>query len=187
MSEPLLRIEGLMFSFGRTPVLKDLNLEIHAGENCLLWGLNGSGKTTLGKIIAGLLRPDAGRVNINTRENSTPAGMVLAEPDAVGRYGLRRRPRRTRERRRPSFPPVSGTVGGRRGSRDGRRTIDTRRTVRIYGRRASRTVVRRAKSGNNVRAFSAGTFRAPALSRPLRQVVRFARRRRRRRTNRYVS
>jgi energy-coupling factor transporter ATP-binding protein EcfA2 len=83
LPEPLLRIEGVLFSFGRTPVLKGLNLEILAGENCLLWGLNGSGKTTLGKIIAGLLRPDAGRVNINAREKNAPAGMVLAEPDRM--------------------------------------------------------------------------------------------------------
>ncbi|UCE27530.1 MAG: ABC transporter ATP-binding protein [Candidatus Coatesbacteria bacterium] len=83
MPEPLLKIEGLAFSFDRTPVLSGVNLEIHAGENCLLWGLNGSGKTTLGKIIAGLLRPGAGRVNINGPEDGAPAGMVLAEPDRM--------------------------------------------------------------------------------------------------------
>jgi energy-coupling factor transporter ATP-binding protein EcfA2 len=83
LPEPLLRIEGLKFSFGRTAVLRDVNLELRGRENCLLWGLNGSGKTTLGKLIAGLLRPDGGRVIMDSPAGKAPVGMVLAEPDRM--------------------------------------------------------------------------------------------------------
>jgi energy-coupling factor transporter ATP-binding protein EcfA2 len=83
LPEPILRIENLEFSFGPTPVLKGVNLELNARENCLLWGFNGSGKTTLGKLVAGLLRPDSGRITVNSPAAGVPVGMVLAEPDLM--------------------------------------------------------------------------------------------------------
>jgi energy-coupling factor transporter ATP-binding protein EcfA2 len=64
-------------------VLRDVNFELYGGENCLLWGLNGSGKTTFGKLIAGLLRPDDGRIIIDSPVERASVGMVLAEPDLM--------------------------------------------------------------------------------------------------------
>jgi energy-coupling factor transporter ATP-binding protein EcfA2 len=119
LPEPLLRIESLKFSFGRTAVLRDVNLELHGRENCLLWGLNGSGKTTLGKLIAGLLRPDGGRVIIDSTAGSAPVGMVLAEPDRmllgdtvyedvlVGPENLNLEPDETAKRARTALESVS--------------------------------------------------------------------------------
>ncbi|MEG2140332.1 MAG: ABC transporter ATP-binding protein [Bilophila sp.] len=48
--------------FGSRAVLQNISLEVHPGTVSLLIGSNGAGKTTLLKIMAGLMRPDAGSV-----------------------------------------------------------------------------------------------------------------------------
>jgi oleandomycin transport system ATP-binding protein len=53
--------EGLVKRFGRTPALDGVDLAAPAGSVLALLGPNGSGKTTTVRILATLLRPDAGR------------------------------------------------------------------------------------------------------------------------------
>jgi len=66
--EALVRAAGVTRSFGEgelaVPVLHGVSLEIHAGQLSLLMGPSGSGKTTLLSILAGLLRPSAGSVEL---------------------------------------------------------------------------------------------------------------------------
>jgi ABC-2 type transport system ATP-binding protein len=50
---------------GRVPAVKDLTLTVKTGELFGVLGLNGAGKSTTIRMIAGLLRPDAGRVLLN--------------------------------------------------------------------------------------------------------------------------
>ena len=68
MSEPLLRAEGLVKSFGDTRVLQDLSFEVKAGEFVTLLGPSGCGKTTTLRILAGLLAPDRGRVLLGGKD-----------------------------------------------------------------------------------------------------------------------
>ena len=56
----VLKISGLSKSYGRITALKDLNLEIEAGNVYGLLGPNGSGKTTTLGIILGILQQNEG-------------------------------------------------------------------------------------------------------------------------------
>ncbi|WP_431906516.1 ABC transporter ATP-binding protein [Nonomuraea jabiensis] len=59
---PLLRFENVRFSYPGRQVLNGVDLEIRPGELLALVGLNGAGKSTLTKLLAGLYRPDSGRI-----------------------------------------------------------------------------------------------------------------------------
>jgi putative ABC transport system ATP-binding protein len=68
MSAALIRVRGVTKRFGsaeqETAVLMGIDLEVRAGELTLLMGPSGSGKTTLVSILAGLLRPSTGDVDL---------------------------------------------------------------------------------------------------------------------------
>jgi ATP-binding cassette subfamily F protein uup len=59
---PLLSLRGVSFSWGGTPLLERVDLEIERGERIGLLGRNGAGKSTLMKIVAGEIAPDDGQV-----------------------------------------------------------------------------------------------------------------------------
>ena len=59
-----LTLRGIVKSFGTTPVLRDVDLDIADGEFLTLVGPSGCGKSTLLRIVAGLERQDAGSVAI---------------------------------------------------------------------------------------------------------------------------
>lgn len=56
--------QGLTKRFGATRVLDGIDLELRRGEVLALLGPNGAGKTTTVRILATLLRPDAGSVSV---------------------------------------------------------------------------------------------------------------------------
>ena len=60
----MIEIQGLHKRYGRTWVLRDINVEISAGEFCCLFGPNGAGKSTLLRILCTLTPPHGGRVTI---------------------------------------------------------------------------------------------------------------------------
>jgi len=57
-------IQGLVKTYGRCRALDGLDLTVPAGSVFGLVGANGAGKTTLMAVCAGILRPDAGAVNL---------------------------------------------------------------------------------------------------------------------------
>ncbi len=64
MGREIIKIENLSFTYPRMeePLLRDINLEIRAGEFVILTGPNGSGKTSLGKCLNGLIPYSTGGV-----------------------------------------------------------------------------------------------------------------------------
>lgn len=61
---PAIRVEGLVKSYGRIRALDGLDLEVPRGVVYGFLGPNGAGKTTTMRILTGLIRADAGRVEL---------------------------------------------------------------------------------------------------------------------------
>lgn len=62
--EIVISIRGLYKSFGELEVLRGIDLDVFKGENVAVLGKSGTGKSVLIKIISGLLKPNAGKVNV---------------------------------------------------------------------------------------------------------------------------
>lgn len=74
-------IKGIRKSFGRTEVLKDINMTLIVNKITGLLGNNGSGKTTLMKILAGLYSYDAGElINLPLKNKSLDVCCMLENP-----------------------------------------------------------------------------------------------------------
>lgn len=114
--ETVLSIEDVHKSYGDRPALAGVDLGIAAGDVCALLGPNGAGKTTLASIIAGLKRPDRGRVllsGISVAQQPYAARAHLGyAPQELGVYPLAT----VRENLR-----LFGSLAGLRGA-----TLDTR-------------------------------------------------------------
>ena len=75
-----LRADNLLKSYNGRPVVDGLSLEVPAGEIIGLLGPNGAGKTTTFRMIAGLEKPDGGRLELN--------GMDISQKTASERAAL---------------------------------------------------------------------------------------------------
>ena len=90
-----IRIRKVSFSYGREPVLRDVNLDVQAGEVVAIVGRTGAGKTTLADLLLRLHDPDAGSIEVDgarldamsesklTLFRRHRIGMPLQEPDPV--------------------------------------------------------------------------------------------------------
>lgn len=89
--EPLVKMRGIVKSFGASPVLKGVDLDLWPGETHLIAGENGAGKSTLIKILAGSLRADNGEmqgsddVAVIYQELSLIPSMSVADNLLLGR------------------------------------------------------------------------------------------------------
>ncbi|ADB48738.1 ABC transporter ATP-binding protein [Conexibacter woesei] len=75
---PLLAAHDLHKAFGPTPALAGATFEVAAGEVVAVMGPSGSGKSTLLHCLAGIVRPDAGRVVYGDRELTAMSDVELS-------------------------------------------------------------------------------------------------------------
>ena len=76
--KPDIELVALTKRYGSTVAVDAINLKIPAGSYCCLLGPSGCGKTTTLRLVAGLERPDAGRVAIAGRD-VTPAPPAMRD------------------------------------------------------------------------------------------------------------
>jgi heme ABC exporter ATP-binding subunit CcmA len=81
-SSGIVRARGLGRRFGERPILSGLDLDLEAGEFLLVTGPNGAGKTTLMRLLAGLLAPTSGTLEI--RSDRGRIGFLGHEPLVYG-------------------------------------------------------------------------------------------------------
>src|SRR5260370_10558590 len=74
--------QGVWKAFGETQALRDVSLDVGAGECHGLVGRNGAGKSTLVAIFTGLIRPDRGTVRLGAE-----AAPALADRASSQRLG----------------------------------------------------------------------------------------------------
>jgi ABC-2 type transport system ATP-binding protein len=81
MTVPALEVSGLTKSFGTKTAVDALSITLQPGAFYGLLGANGAGKTTTMRMVAGLLRQDAGSIRVyghDTRENALDAKALMA-------------------------------------------------------------------------------------------------------------
>jgi len=85
MSETVvLSLDRVTKNFGGLVAVKDMTFEVQAGEVLGLMGPNGAGKTTLLNLIAGVYRPDSGRILFQGRD------ITGCAPHKVCQHGIAR-------------------------------------------------------------------------------------------------
>ncbi len=75
----MLHIENLAVAYGDVQALWDVSLEVQTNEIVVLIGPNGAGKTTLMRAIAGLHRPQSGRITFEGTALHTLSGHQIVE------------------------------------------------------------------------------------------------------------
>jgi phospholipid/cholesterol/gamma-HCH transport system ATP-binding protein len=83
VSDTLVEVDSVTFSYGRRPVLKGISMSIPRGKVVAIMGGSGCGKTTLLRLIGGQLRPSRGEIRV--------AGEPVNALDVASLYRMRRR------------------------------------------------------------------------------------------------
>ena len=68
MTTPALRLSGVCKSFGRTEIVRDVNLDVVRGERHAIIGPNGAGKSTLFNLISARFPVSAGHIELNGQD-----------------------------------------------------------------------------------------------------------------------
>jgi ABC-2 type transport system ATP-binding protein len=77
-SEPLLRVENVVKTYGTRRALDQVSLTVAAGEFVALLGANGAGKSTLIQLLTGLFTPDEGKIVVLEHDLRSDAVAALA-------------------------------------------------------------------------------------------------------------
>ncbi|WP_344414979.1 ATP-binding cassette domain-containing protein [Pseudonocardia ailaonensis] len=86
MNDTVIRVEGLVKTFGSTTALAGIDLAVRRGSVLGLLGPNGSGKTTTVRILATLLRPDGGKAEVLGHDVVSDASSVRGLIGLTGQY-----------------------------------------------------------------------------------------------------
>ncbi len=84
MSQPILELKDLRKSFGKTEIIRGVNLAVYAGERIAVIGPNGAGKSTLFNLISGRFEPTSGDVLLKGQRINGK------KPFEINRMGLSR-------------------------------------------------------------------------------------------------
>ncbi|NUP98502.1 MAG: ATP-binding cassette domain-containing protein [Armatimonadetes bacterium] len=77
----MIGISNLVFRRGSQIILDHINLEVGSGEIVSVMGPSGCGKTTLLKCLAGLERPEEGRIVVDVERDEEPPVDIVALPE----------------------------------------------------------------------------------------------------------
>ena len=87
----MVEVQQLTRYYGSFCALEDVSFSLHEGETVGLLGLNGAGKSTALKMLAGLLTPSQGSVQINGHDAAAASDKLKATigflPESVPLYG----------------------------------------------------------------------------------------------------
>jgi len=83
-----LRLDGVGKRFGSVQAVQQLSIDIASGEFIVLLGPRGAGKTTTLRLVAGLEKPDAGRIHIGGRDVTTEAPALRDVTFVFQQYSL---------------------------------------------------------------------------------------------------
>jgi branched-chain amino acid transport system ATP-binding protein len=84
MSSPILELKDLRKSFGKTEIIRGVNLAVNAGERIAVIGPNGAGKSTLFNLISGRFEPTSGDILLKGQRINGK------KPFEINRMGLSR-------------------------------------------------------------------------------------------------
>ena len=84
MNAPALELSGIRKDFGRTQIIRGVDLAVPRGERHAVIGPNGAGKSTLFNLISGRLKPSAGTIHLKGDD------ITGARPHEINRRGLAR-------------------------------------------------------------------------------------------------
>jgi iron complex transport system ATP-binding protein len=74
----ILSVDDLHFSYGETPILKNISLSVKNQEMVMILGPNGSGKTTLLRCLNGINRPQKGTITLEDKNMRRMSGREIA-------------------------------------------------------------------------------------------------------------
>ncbi len=87
----MIKVKNLHFAYpdSEKEIISGISLQVKRGATLAIMGKNGSGKSTLLKLMAGLLKPDRGKISIQQKDDSfdlTKPGMVGFAPERPEAY-----------------------------------------------------------------------------------------------------
>ena len=82
----MVTIKDLEFGYNKKPLFNHFNFQVPPGQVCLVTGINGVGKSTLLRLIAGVLKPQQGKIEYDPRLGTLPRAKIGFISDSLSIY-----------------------------------------------------------------------------------------------------